>query len=107
MKVVVSSPIPEIRTVTVTRVIHRIRHEHAPARERPSRALVPAAVSVPAPSPAVLPRTAQRLGVHENTVKNRVRAARELLGHPPEERVAEVLVALRLARLTRDRNATT
>jgi PucR C-terminal helix-turn-helix domain/GGDEF-like domain len=52
-------------------------------------------------------RTAQRLGVHENTVKNRVRAARELLGHPPEERVAEVLVALRLARLTRDRNATT
>jgi hypothetical protein len=47
-------------------------------------------------------RTAQRLGVHENTVKNRVRAAREMLGRPPEERVAEVLVALRLARLTRD-----
>jgi transposase-like protein len=49
-------------------------------------------------------RTAQRLGIHENTVKNRVRAARELLGHPPEERVAEVLVALRLARLTREKN---
>ncbi len=45
-------------------------------------------------------RTAQRLGVHENTVKNRVRAVRDLLGRPPEERVAELLVALRLARLT-------
>jgi hypothetical protein len=46
-------------------------------------------------------RTAQRLGVHENTVKNRIRTVRELLGHPPEERVAELLVALRLARATR------
>ena len=46
-------------------------------------------------------RTAQRLGVHENTVKNRVRSIRELIGHPPEERVAEILVALRLARMTR------
>jgi DNA-binding PucR family transcriptional regulator len=46
-------------------------------------------------------RTAQRLGVHENTVKNRVRTIRGLLGHAPEERVAETLVALRLARLTR------
>jgi PucR C-terminal helix-turn-helix domain/GGDEF-like domain len=50
-------------------------------------------------------RTAQRLGVHENTVKNRVRSIRELLGHPPEERVAEILVALRLARLTRGHGA--
>jgi PucR C-terminal helix-turn-helix domain/GGDEF-like domain len=46
-------------------------------------------------------RTAQRLGVHENTVKNRVRTVREMLGHAPEQRVAELLVALRLARLTR------
>ena len=46
-------------------------------------------------------RTAQRLGVHENTVKNRVRTIRELLGYSPEDRVAEVLVALRLARLAR------
>jgi DNA-binding PucR family transcriptional regulator len=45
-------------------------------------------------------RTAQRLGVHENTVKNRVRTIRELLGHAPEQRAAELLVALRLARLT-------
>jgi DNA-binding PucR family transcriptional regulator len=45
-------------------------------------------------------RTAQRLGVHENTVKNRVRSVRDILGHPPEQRVAEVLVALRLVRLT-------
>jgi PucR C-terminal helix-turn-helix domain/GGDEF-like domain len=50
-------------------------------------------------------RTAQRLGVHENTVKNRVRAVRELLGRPPEERVAELLVALRLARLTHREDA--
>jgi transposase-like protein len=46
-------------------------------------------------------RTAQRLGVHENTVKNRVRTIRGMLGHTPETRVAELLVALRLARLTR------
>jgi DNA-binding PucR family transcriptional regulator len=46
-------------------------------------------------------RTAQRLGVHENTVKNRVRTIRGMLGHAPETRVAELLVALRLARLTR------
>jgi transposase-like protein len=46
-------------------------------------------------------RTAQRLGVHENTVKNRVRTVREMLGHAPEERAAELLVALRLTRVTR------
>jgi hypothetical protein len=46
-------------------------------------------------------RTAQRLGVHENTVKNRVRTVREMLGYAPEDKVAEVLVALRLAPLTR------
>jgi DNA-binding PucR family transcriptional regulator len=44
-------------------------------------------------------RTAQRLGVHENTVKNRVRTIREVLGYAPEDRVAELLVALRLARM--------
>jgi hypothetical protein len=47
-------------------------------------------------------RTAQRLGVHENTVENRVRTIRGMLGHAPETRVAELLTALRLARLTRD-----
>jgi DNA-binding PucR family transcriptional regulator len=51
---------------------------------------------------ASLRRAARRLGVHENTIKNRVRAAAGLLAHPPEERVAEVLVALRLLRLTRN-----
>jgi DNA-binding PucR family transcriptional regulator len=45
-------------------------------------------------------RTAQRLGVHENTIKNRVRAIEELRGQPADERIAETLVALRLARLT-------
>jgi hypothetical protein len=45
-------------------------------------------------------RAGRRLGIHENTVKNRVRAAGDLLGHAPEERVAETLVALRLLRLT-------
>lgn len=42
-------------------------------------------------------RAAHRLGVHENTIANRVRAAEELLGGPVEERTAELLVALRLA----------
>jgi hypothetical protein len=45
-------------------------------------------------------RSAQRLGVHENTIKARVRTINELLGHPSGERVGELLVALRLARLT-------
>jgi transposase-like protein len=45
--------------------------------------------------------TAQRLGIHENTVKNRVRSIRDLLGHAPEDRVADLLVALRLAAITR------
>jgi PucR C-terminal helix-turn-helix domain/GGDEF-like domain len=45
-------------------------------------------------------RAAQRLGVHENTIKNRIRTVGELLGRPPEERIAERLVALRVARLT-------
>jgi DNA-binding PucR family transcriptional regulator len=45
-------------------------------------------------------RAAQRLGVHENTVKGRIKAIGEQLPHPPTERVAELLVALRLARLT-------
>jgi transposase-like protein len=45
-------------------------------------------------------RTAQRLGVHENTIKNRVRAITEMLGQAPEPRVAELLLALRLARVT-------
>lgn len=47
-------------------------------------------------------KTAQRLGVHENTVKNRLRTAEGLLGRPAEERIAETLLALRLWRLTRD-----
>ena len=45
-------------------------------------------------------RTARRLGVHENTIKNRVRVIAELRGHPADWRVAETLLALRLARLT-------
>jgi len=42
-------------------------------------------------------RTARRLGVHENTVKNRVRAIEDLRGRPADQRVAETLLALRLA----------
>jgi PucR C-terminal helix-turn-helix domain/GGDEF-like domain len=49
-------------------------------------------------------RTGRRLGIHENTVKNRVRAAGDLLGHAAEERVAETLVALRLMRLTHNQS---
>jgi hypothetical protein len=45
-------------------------------------------------------RAAERLGVHENTIKARVRTINELLGHPCGERVGELLVALRLAPLT-------
>ena len=46
-------------------------------------------------------RAAKRLGVHENTIKNRIRAAEEHIGHPVTEHVAELLVALRLAVLAR------
>jgi hypothetical protein len=41
-------------------------------------------------------RAAKRLGVHENTIPNRVRAAQALLERPIDERVPELLVALRL-----------
>lgn len=44
-------------------------------------------------------RAAKRLGVHENTIKNRIRSAEERLGHPASARVAETLLALRLAAL--------
>jgi DNA-binding PucR family transcriptional regulator len=43
-------------------------------------------------------RTAERLGVHANTVGNRVRAAEELLGRSVTGRPAETLVALQLLR---------
>jgi transposase-like protein len=42
-------------------------------------------------------RTARRLGVHENTIKNRVRAIDDLRDRPADQRVAETLLALRLA----------
>jgi DNA-binding PucR family transcriptional regulator len=44
-------------------------------------------------------RSARRLGVHEHTITNRIRAAQELLPHPIERRVCELQVALRLIRL--------
>ena len=44
-------------------------------------------------------RTARRLGVHENTVVNRIRTIEERLGHPVKPRVTELLVALRLVPL--------
>jgi hypothetical protein len=44
-------------------------------------------------------RTSRRLGVHENTIKKRVRAIEELTGRPADQRVAETLLALRLTRL--------
>lgn len=44
-------------------------------------------------------QAAKRLGVHENTIKNRIRTAEERLGHPASARVAEVLLALRLKAL--------
>jgi PucR C-terminal helix-turn-helix domain/GGDEF-like domain len=50
-------------------------------------------------------RTAQRLGVHANTIPNRIRAIEDLLGHSADSRVAELLVALRLAPLVREDDA--
>jgi DNA-binding PucR family transcriptional regulator len=50
---------------------------------------------------ASLERAAKRLGVHKNTVNNRVRRARELLGERLDQRPVEVQVALRLAHLVR------
>jgi hypothetical protein len=47
-------------------------------------------------------RAAQRLGVHENTVTNRIRTAQELLPHPIEHRSPELQVALRLLRLAQE-----
>jgi PucR C-terminal helix-turn-helix domain/GGDEF-like domain len=44
-------------------------------------------------------RTAQLLGVHENTISNRIRRVEELLGRPLDRRLAETLLALRLAEL--------
>jgi hypothetical protein len=47
-------------------------------------------------------RASHRLGVDENTITNRIRAAPELLPHPIEHRSAELLVALRLMSITHD-----
>jgi len=47
-------------------------------------------------------RTARRLGVHENTVGNRLRTIETRLGHPVQPRLTELLVALRLLPLVRD-----
>ena len=40
--------------------------------------------------------------VHENTITNRIRTAQKLLSHPIDHRSPELLVALRLIRLTHD-----
>jgi DNA-binding PucR family transcriptional regulator len=47
-------------------------------------------------------RAAERLSVHENTIANRIRAAQELLERPIEERVPELLVALKLRSVVGD-----
>jgi DNA-binding PucR family transcriptional regulator len=44
-------------------------------------------------------RTAHRLGVHENTITNRIRAVQDQLPRPIEQRACELQVALRLVRL--------
>jgi DNA-binding PucR family transcriptional regulator len=49
-------------------------------------------------------RAGARLGIHENTVKNRVAAAKERLTRPLEPNASEVLVALRLLPAFRDHN---
>jgi hypothetical protein len=47
-------------------------------------------------------RASDRLGVHDKTIPNRIRAAQEPLPHPTEHRSPELLVALRVIRLTHD-----
>jgi DNA-binding PucR family transcriptional regulator len=44
-------------------------------------------------------RASRRLGVHEHTITNRIKAAQELVPHPIEQRACELQVALRLIRL--------
>jgi PucR C-terminal helix-turn-helix domain/GGDEF-like domain len=44
-------------------------------------------------------RASRRLGVHEHTITNRIRAAQELLPRPIDQRACELQVALRLIRL--------
>ena len=46
-----------------------------------------------------------RLGLYANTIKNRVRAAEEQIGHPVPARVAEQLVALGLIRIASEKQA--
>lgn len=46
-------------------------------------------------------KAAQMLDVHENTVAKRVRAAQQILGHPIDERPAELLAALLVQRTLR------
>jgi DNA-binding PucR family transcriptional regulator len=45
-------------------------------------------------------RASRRLGVHEHTITNRIRAAQELLPHAIEQRACELQVAVRSIRLT-------
>jgi DNA-binding PucR family transcriptional regulator len=51
-------------------------------------------------------RAAQRLGVHEHTVTNRIRSAQELLPRPIDQRSSELLVVLRLVRLAQQNRPT-
>jgi DNA-binding PucR family transcriptional regulator len=41
-------------------------------------------------------RTAKRLGIHENTVANRIAKAETMLGYPIERRRLELALALRM-----------
>lgn len=45
---------------------------------------------------------AAKLGIHEHTVRNRLQRCEQLLGHSVSDRVAEVLVALRIHRVIAD-----
>jgi DNA-binding PucR family transcriptional regulator len=50
-------------------------------------------------------RAGHVLGIHENTVANRVRAAEELLGAPADRRVPQLLLALELLDVVAPRRA--
>jgi DNA-binding PucR family transcriptional regulator len=50
-------------------------------------------------------RAAKRLGIHENTVRYRIRQAEEMLGRPVDERTLDLRVALKLADVVRGESA--
>jgi DNA-binding PucR family transcriptional regulator len=75
------------------------------AREDKDAPPLAATLSIYLEEGASLDRAARRLGVHRNTVLNRVKRARELMGRGIDERPLELQVALAFARYVGDRES--